>query len=245
MCFVGSGTGGMSWEAGNLVSTRTSCNRDNKPHYTSQCRDRYRTVPMMSQPDRATPKKPRRPNIETVLDHVAWSYANLARADAAVREGCEEYKRQHHIIRSRLFKGLRTGSMSMRSMYDDERLKMTLPQACCYCGSTANLSLDHLIPRLKGGADEADNLVWACRSCNSSKGASSLLAWMESRNNFPSLFVLRRYLKLVARYCEKNGLMQLALDDAREHHLPFELELLPYAFPPLNQLKHWVEPETL
>ena len=120
-------------------------------------------------------KKARGPMIETVWDHIAWSYANLARADAALIEGCLKYKRHHHIIRSKLFSGLRTGKMSMRSLYDDERLKMTLPQACCYCGSAEALSLDHLIPRFRGGEDEGDNLVWASRRCNSSKGSADLL----------------------------------------------------------------------
>ena len=120
-------------------------------------------------------KKARGPMIETVWDHIAWFYANLARADAALSEGCLKYKRHHHIIRSKLFSGLRTGKMSMRSLYDDERLKMTFPQACCYCGSTEGLSLDHLIPRFRGGEDEGDNLVWASRRCNSSKGSADLL----------------------------------------------------------------------
>lgn len=41
---------------------------------------------------------------------------------------------------------------------------------CRYCGSTDSLSLDHIIPVSQGGTDEPDNLVTACRSCNSAKG---------------------------------------------------------------------------
>lgn len=185
-------------------------------------------------------KKARGPTIETVWDHISWSYANLARADAALNEGCSKYKRHHHIIRSKLFSGLRTGKMSMRSLYDDERLKMTLPQACCYCGSTAGLSLDHLIPRFRGGEDEGDNLVWACRSCNSSKGKADLLQWMDRRGVFPPLFLLRRYLKLVTRYCQKHDILELPVNEATELPLPFELSLLPHHFPELGLLEHWV-----
>lgn len=41
---------------------------------------------------------------------------------------------------------------------------------CQYCGVTTNLTLDHLIPKSKGGRSSWTNLVTACRSCNSKKG---------------------------------------------------------------------------
>jgi 5-methylcytosine-specific restriction endonuclease McrA len=42
---------------------------------------------------------------------------------------------------------------------------------CQYCGAVHNdLTLDHVIPRSKGGAHTWENLVTACRSCNHRKG---------------------------------------------------------------------------
>jgi 5-methylcytosine-specific restriction endonuclease McrA len=41
---------------------------------------------------------------------------------------------------------------------------------CQYCGSTRHLTLDHLIPRSKGGTHTWDNVVTACTTCNSKKG---------------------------------------------------------------------------
>jgi 5-methylcytosine-specific restriction endonuclease McrA len=41
---------------------------------------------------------------------------------------------------------------------------------CQYCGSTRNLTIDHLIPRSKGGAHTWDNVVTACGTCNGQKG---------------------------------------------------------------------------
>ena len=41
---------------------------------------------------------------------------------------------------------------------------------CQYCQSTKELTLDHLIPRSKGGKSTWKNLVTACKSCNSIKG---------------------------------------------------------------------------
>ena len=41
---------------------------------------------------------------------------------------------------------------------------------CQYCGSTRNLTIDHLIPRCKGGSDLWENLLLACSKCNTVKG---------------------------------------------------------------------------
>lgn len=40
---------------------------------------------------------------------------------------------------------------------------------CVYCGSTQNLTLDHVYPKSKGGKDTWNNLVTACHVCNSEK----------------------------------------------------------------------------
>jgi len=40
---------------------------------------------------------------------------------------------------------------------------------CQYCGSTRKLTIDHIMPKSKGGTDDWDNLVVACSSCNIKK----------------------------------------------------------------------------
>jgi hypothetical protein len=46
--------------------------------------------------------------------------------------------------------------------------------ACCYCGEGledgAELTLDHFRPQSTGGGNGSDNLITACRRCNSSRG---------------------------------------------------------------------------
>lgn len=49
---------------------------------------------------------------------------------------------------------------------------------CAYCGHIGDLTLDHVIPRSQGGANDARNLVMACKSCNSSKGDRTPAEWL-------------------------------------------------------------------
>lgn len=42
---------------------------------------------------------------------------------------------------------------------------------CTKCGATDDLTLDHIFPWSRGGADSIGNLRVLCRPCNSSKGA--------------------------------------------------------------------------
>jgi 5-methylcytosine-specific restriction endonuclease McrA len=45
---------------------------------------------------------------------------------------------------------------------------------CQYCGSRAQLTVDHVVPRSKGGASTWDNIVASCAPCNRRKGDSLL-----------------------------------------------------------------------
>lgn len=48
---------------------------------------------------------------------------------------------------------------------------------CAYCGedlrgaAPSEVTLDHLVPRCEGGSNHETNLVTACKSCNSARGA--------------------------------------------------------------------------
>ena len=181
---------------------------------------------------------------ETVRELIAACYANLASADSALSGGRGKYITVDYMIAARLYKGLVTETMSMRSLYHDERLKMTMPQACYYCGSQQNLAVDHLIPRLRGGPDEADNLIWACRACNSSKSGRDMLEWMQVKGSFPSILLLRRYVKIVSRHCSRAGCMDVLLEDSGDIDLPFDIKRIPAVFPPLGELRLWVYPES-
>ncbi len=50
---------------------------------------------------------------------------------------------------------------------------------CVYCGNTnkAELTLDHVVPKSKGGKDSWNNLVTACKKCNGEKADLTLEEW--------------------------------------------------------------------
>ena len=126
------------------------------------------------------------PVATTVREQIVWSYANLAMAHAALEDGVAKYKAVHHIIiGNKMYHGSPWGKIAMRSLYDNERLKMMAPQACYYCGHRDNLTVDHVVPLVRGGPEEAVNLIWACRSCNSSKNGRDMLVLANSTGFSP------------------------------------------------------------
>jgi hypothetical protein len=179
------------------------------------------------------------PPADTLGRLLHWSYANLAMAHAAVNQDVTKYNRVHFMIRAKLYKGLNTGSMQMGSLMDDERLKMVLPNACAYCGMAEKLTLDHMISSHSGGIESADNAVWVCRSCNSSKGAKDFFIWWGNRNAaFPPLLLVRRYLKLCHKLAEERGLLECSVDKLT--NIPFDPVSIPVKFPAPNLCCLWV-----
>lgn len=55
--------------------------------------------------------------------------------------------------------------------------------SCVYCGDTAT-SLDHIVPRFKSGSSNRNNLVPACRRCNSNKASSKMEEWYQQQEFF-------------------------------------------------------------
>lgn len=180
------------------------------------------------------------PKLHTIGEVLYWAYANLAMAHSAITDGSEKYSAKHYAIRSKLFKGLLSGDMDIKSFFDDERLKMILPQACCYCGSTAYLAADHVLPRKKGGKDIGENLIWACRTCNSSKSDTDMLEWLTRNNKFPSVLLYRRYLKILIVYARTTEIVNQPIVATEKNPYPFNLQAIPADELPLAKMVLWV-----
>ena len=58
-----------------------------------------------------------------------------------------------------------------------EMCKRSFGYRCAYCGGKKKLEQDHFIALAKGGEYTKNNIVPACRSCNSSKNATDFFVW--------------------------------------------------------------------
>ena len=174
--------------------------------------------------------------LNSVKEVLFWSYANLAMAHMAVEKKQKRYTTLNYMVRAKLFKGLMEGTMNIRTLFDDEKIKLLFGNRCSYCGSNDDLVLDHIFAKKLGGKDSGDNLIYACRSCNSSKGKKDLMEWMNYKNTFPPLMILRRYLKLVIIYCIENNLMEYSISDIKNQKHPFNIEYIPINYPKPSEL---------
>ena len=63
-----------------------------------------------------------------------------------------------------------------------------------------------------------------------------MLEWHSKRNEFPSILILRRYLKLVYNYCDDHSLLDISIEEALTMTLPFNIKLIPVDYPTPDKL---------
>jgi 5-methylcytosine-specific restriction enzyme A len=82
------------------------------------------------------------------------------------RECLREYERQ---------KRQRRGSTAQRgygrAWQELRKVQLARQPYCAECGSTHDLTVDHIVPLARGGRSEMSNLQTLCRPCNGSKSA--------------------------------------------------------------------------
>jgi len=109
--------------------------------------------------------------VRTIREEIFYEYAKLI--SRSVFDGKINYK-----FVSDRFKAFRDGQATMSGTIREWQREQELPEECVFCGSKANLQVDHLIPRSRGGSDSADNTVWSCSTCNASRGDKGVFQWL-------------------------------------------------------------------
>jgi 5-methylcytosine-specific restriction endonuclease McrA len=94
----------------------------------------------------------------------------LEAGDHAVRSATDEYEAPSVIRLFRLIKRPRPRvKLTRREIFTRD------DYTCQYCGAFGgDLTVDHVIPRSKGGEHTWENVVTACRACNHRKGGKTL-----------------------------------------------------------------------
>lgn len=84
-----------------------------------------------------------------------------------------------HVYRNT--KQKRKVKLAQNGVYDITRkeLKKLYESPCVYCANTKNIQADHVIPIARGGTHSIGNLVSACKTCNTSKGAKTITEWQK------------------------------------------------------------------
>jgi hypothetical protein len=109
--------------------------------------------------------------IKTIEEEILYEYAKLI--SRTVFGGRINYR----FISDR-FKAFRDGKATMSGTIREWQREQELPKECVFCSARDNLQIDHLIPRSRGGVDSADNIVWACNTCNASRGDQGVFQWL-------------------------------------------------------------------
>lgn len=111
-------------------------------------------------------------------NQVAWTLGEVvARFRGGIQnDGSESYLESPSIIAIKSSEGFNPAKYG-RVVLTNRTLFARDKQICAYCGghfTTANLSREHVLPVSRGGEDKWENVVTACRSCNSKKSNKTL-----------------------------------------------------------------------
>ena len=85
---------------------------------------------------------------------------------------------------------------------------------CAYCGSQDKLTIDHIVPKAKGGPDFTKNLLCACHDCNQDKAYSPMEDWYLSQE----FFNVDRYEK-IKKWMEPEETVNLYRYGSRRNNL--------------------------
>jgi hypothetical protein len=148
--------------------------------------------------------------VKTIADEIHYEYAKLI--SRSVFSG----KLNYAFISDR-FKALREGRATMSGTLREWQREHELPVQCVFCGGTSALQTDHLVPRSRGGMDTSENVVWACRVCNSSRSDRGVFAWLglKQKDNLHRI-VAGKYLKELFVLHERAGTLGVGRDNLTE-----------------------------
>ena len=142
--------------------------------------------------------------VKTVKYLIFWQYAKIISKSAGYG------KKQWGFVMDR-FKKLTTGEINWSNSIREYVKEREKKDVCIYCGKEADLTLEHILPRSRGGPDTADNAAFVCKSCNSSKGGKRLYEWfgLENRYKVPRI-AEGKYLRLLYSLHDENGTLNVS-----------------------------------
>lgn len=104
-----------------------------------------------------------------VTGHGGWVEQGLFDTKReAEAEGRAIRKKEGMAYHVKLTRDRRNGITDRAKRYRAQKNRPNGPRICCFCGSRQNIDLDHIWG--DESANEPEDLMWLCRSCNTRKG---------------------------------------------------------------------------
>lgn len=190
--------------------------------------------------DWSEPKRIRK--LTSVEDHILWAYSILTVSRQIMR--CIQAGQPHPYPEGRTKAAnitmslFQRGVKSIRNLDRDDSLAQNGKRVCGHCGDRGpKFHWDHLTPQSKlDGVFIPLNQIRSCPLCNTRRGNKDLMFWYMEDASFPTLAILRRYLKLCKDYSQQKALLLEPADSAMSRGLPFVPRNLPRKFPPIEKL---------
>ena len=159
------------------------------------------------------------PAVKTVRALIYWQYAKIIAHSAGIG------KREYRFIMNR-FKKMQNGDIFWNEIreYIKEREKK---DECIFCGSKADLTLEHMFPASLGGPDDEKNVVWVCKRCNSAKSNRRLYEYytvckgLECAKYHVPRIAEGKYLKFLYDLFERHGVLDISINDLRARICPY------------------------
>ena len=142
--------------------------------------------------------------VKSIRDLIYWQYAKL------IAESAGFGKKNYGFIMSK-FKELQSGKIQWSTAIREYIKEHEVPNQCIYCGNKENLTLEHILPRSRGGPDITDNAIMVCKHCNSSKGSKRLYEWKGLENKDQHHRIAEgKYLKLLYQLHDLEGTLDIS-----------------------------------
>jgi hypothetical protein len=142
-----------------------------------------------------------------VKDLIFWQYAKIIADSAGIG------KKDYGFVMAK-FKQLSQGEIFWNQIREYVKEKENKDE-CIFCGAKTDLTLEHLLPQIFNGPDDEKNVIWLCKSCNSSKGSRRLYeyfaikAGVEAAKYGVPRIAEGKYLKLAFENLKEKGYLEI------------------------------------
>jgi 5-methylcytosine-specific restriction endonuclease McrA len=163
--------------------------------------------------------------VDSIEDMIFYQYAKIIVKSAKKFDDGESAKKNDFGLIHNRFKDLKSGKIVWSDILREDMQFVESDKKCFYCGDVDSITKEHIVPRSfaineRCGTCDAiqsvHNIIWACKSCNSSKGTKGLYHYYQEKlsgdkkfyDHIPTLLE-KKYLKTIYRCHQCNGTLKI------------------------------------